>query len=184
MNRTQKLVLIALFTALIAVGAFIRIPIPLVPFTLQLQFVMLAGLLLGGRLGAVSVLCYVAMGLLGLPVFAGGGGIAYVLQPTFGYLIGFCVGAFVTGTMANRSDSPSLKRLLIAEHVGLCIIYACGMLYYWLIATFYTGTGIGFWTLFLHCFLLTVPGDVVLCFVAALMAKRIIPILRRRAQQD
>lgn len=87
--RTVDLILCALFAALIAVGAFIKIPIPGVPFTLQVLFTTLAGLLLGSRMGAVSVAIYIILGLAGVPIFTGGGGIGYVVYPTFGYLIGF-----------------------------------------------------------------------------------------------
>lgn len=169
----------AVFTVLIAAGAWIKIPVPVVPFTLQFLFTTLAGVLLGGRNGGLCVLCYIALGLLGLPIFAGGGGLGYVFQPTFGYLIGFCVGAFITGTIAHGSALPSMRRLLIANFTGLFIVYAFGMAYYFLIAQFYIGTGIGLWTLFLYCFLLAVPGDIVLCILAALLGKRLIPILRK-----
>ena len=179
MGNTKNLVRMALFAALIAVGAFIRIPVPVCPFTLQFLFTMLAGLLLGGKYGALSVLVYLCVGLLGLPVFADGGGIGYVFQPTFGYLIGFCIASYVTGVIANRTAQPSLKRLLGANFLGLLIVYAMGMLYYWLIRTFYVGTGIGIWTLFLYCFLLAVQGDILLCILAAFLGKRLIPILRK-----
>ena len=96
-SETRSLVYCALFTALIAVGAFIKIPIPVVPFTLQYLFTMLAGILLGSRLGSLSVLAYMILGLIGLPIFSEGGGIGYVFKPSFGYIIGFCVGTFVTG---------------------------------------------------------------------------------------
>ena len=96
-NKTKNLAYCALFTALIAVGAFIRVPVPVVPFTLQYLFTMLAGLLLGPRLGTIAVGTYVLLGLVGLPIFTQGGGFWYVFQPSFGYLIGFCVGTFVTG---------------------------------------------------------------------------------------
>ena len=175
LNKLRNFVLISLFAALASIGAFIRIPVPVVPFTLQFLFTMLAGLLLGGRLGAVSVLVYILIGLLGAPVFAGGGGPAYVLQPTFGYLLGFSAGALATGVIANRDTHPTMRRLLAANFTGLGIVYAFSMLYYWLISTFYTGRGIGLWPLFLYCFILAVPGDAVLCVVAAVIAKRLIP---------
>ena len=103
-NKTKNLAYCALFTALIAVGAFIRVPVPVVPFTLQYLFTMLAGLLLGPRLGTIAVGTYVLLGLVGLPIFTQGGGFWYVFQPSFGYLIGFCVGTFVTGWLAQRLE--------------------------------------------------------------------------------
>ena len=178
--RTKILAYMALFTALIAAGAFIRIPVPVVPFTLQFLFTTLAGLLLGPKYGALSVLCYLVLGLVGLPIFAEGGGIFYVLQPTFGYLIGFCAGTFVTGAAARRADQPSFLRILAACFLGLLVVYAFGMLYYWAICTFYTQTGIGIGALFLYCFVLAVPGDVALCFLSAVLVRRLYPVLRKR----
>ena len=87
MNRTKNLMYCSLFTALIAVGAFIKIPIPVVPFTLQFLFTTLAGLLLGSKMGAVSVIAYMVLGLVGLPIFSEGGGIWYVFKPSFGYIM-------------------------------------------------------------------------------------------------
>ena len=92
--KTKGVIYCGLFTALIAVGAFIKIPIPVVPFTLQYLFTMLAGLLLGSRLGTVSVLSYMLLGLAGLPIFSEGGGLWYVFKPSFGYIIGFAVGTY------------------------------------------------------------------------------------------
>ncbi len=175
--KTKDLALIALFAALVAAGAFIRIPIPVVPFTLQFLFTTLAGLLLGGRRGAISVLCYVLIGLAGLPIFSEGGGIFYVLHPTFGYLIGFIIGTFVTGVIAGKKDNPSLWRLLLACFAGLAVVYACGMIYYYFICNFYTGSPIGVGALFLYCFVLAVPGDIFLCILSAILAKKLYPIL-------
>lgn len=179
-GKTKNIILCGLFITLIAVGAFIRIPIPVVPFTLQFLFTMLAGLLLGGKLGAVSVLLYILMGLSGLPVFAEGGGISYVLQPSFGYIIGFAVGAYVTGTIANKTVNPGYRRLLAANFIGLGIVYLFGMIYYYLICKLYLGTPIGLWTLFLYCFVMAVPGDIFLCLLGAMLAKRLIPLMKMR----
>lgn len=178
-KKIRNLILCAMFVALIAAGAFIRIPVPVVPFTLQLLFTMMAGLLLGGKLGAVSVCIYIAMGLLGLPVFAEGGGFAYVLKPSFGYIIGFAVASYVTGVIANKVPNPGYKRLLVANFIGLGIVYLFGMVYYYLMSNFYLGDPIGLWPLFLYCFILAVPGDIVLCILGAFLGKRLIPIMKK-----
>lgn len=177
--KTKNLILCGLFTSLIVVGAFIRIPIPVVPFTLQLLFTMLAGLLLGGKWGAASVCIYIVLGLMGLPVFAEGGGLAYVLKPSFGYIIGFAIASYVTGRIANKAANPGYKRLLTTNFIGLGIVYLFGMVYYYLISNFYLGTPIGLWPLFLYCFILVVPGDIVLCILGAILGKRLIPIMNR-----
>lgn len=177
-NKTKDLVMCSLFVALITVGAFIKIPVPVVPFTLQLLFTMMAGLLLGGKLGALSVCAYIFIGLLGLPVFAEGGGFAYILKPSFGYIIGFAVASYVTGTIANKASNPGYKRLVAANFTGLGIVYLFGMVYYYLMSNFYLGTPIGLWPLFLYCFILAVPGDIVLCILGAFLGKRMIPIIK------
>jgi biotin transport system substrate-specific component len=173
----REMTMCGMFTVMIAVGAFIKIPIPVVPFTLQFLFTMMAGLLLGGRLGAVSVSIYAVLGLLGLPVFAEGGGLWYVLKPSFGYIIGFIEGSYVTGKMVERSEKLSFVKLLIANFTGLAIVYAVGMVYYYIICNFVIDTPIGVRALFLYCFLLAVPGDICLCFLAAVLVKQIKPAL-------
>lgn len=180
MEKTKKLILSALFVALIVVGTWIKIPIPVVPFTLQFLFTTLAGLLLGGKSGATTVCIYILMGLIGLPVFAEGGGLAYILKPSFGYIIGFAIAAYMTGTIANQVFYPSYKRLLIANCIGLGIVYIIGMIYYAFISRFYLNAPIGIWTLFLYCFVLAVPGDIVLCIVGAILGKRLIPLINNR----
>lgn len=176
---TKDMIMCALFTALIAVGAFIKVPVPVVPFTLQFLFTMLAGLIMGGRLGAISVGLYAVLGLVGLPIFAEGGGIWYVLKPSFGYIIGFALGSLVTGLMVEKQKNLTMGRLLAANFTGLAIVYACGMIYYYIICNFVIGTPIAFWPLFLYCFLLAVPGDICLCFVGAFLAKCLRPAYQR-----
>ena len=178
-SKTYHMILCALFAALIAIGAFIRIPVPLVPFTLQTFFVSLSGMLLGKKYGATSALLYLFIGLIGLPVFTQGGGIGYVLKPSFGYLIGFVFGAFVTGSIARKVQQPSFVRLLAAAFVGLGVIYTCGTVYFYFLSNFYLGNHIGVWTALLYCFLVFIPGDGVMSVVAALVARRMIPPLNK-----
>ena len=170
---TKELTMTALFVTLITAGAFIRVPLPNCPFTLQILFTTLAGIILGSRLGAISVGIYIILGLIGVPVFTSGGGPGYVLQPTFGYLIGFMVGAYVVGRFSETSQTYSVKRLLIGA-----IIYGFGMVYLYMIMNLYLGTPIGWWPVIWSCFLIPVGPDVFLCAVAAVMGKRIISQLR------
>ena len=123
----RELSLVALFAALTGIGGFIRIPIPYVPLTLQTLIVMFSGLILGGRLGALSQLVYILVGLMGIPIFAHGGGPGYVLQPTFGYLLGFVCGAYVIGKIAERSEPLKRSLLFLTLVAGTLAIYLPGV---------------------------------------------------------
>lgn len=107
-----------------------------------------------------------------------GGGPGYIFQPSFGYIIGFAVAAYVNGKIANAKTHPSYRRLLGANFLGLFIVYAFGMIYYYVISNFYLNSPIGVGALFLYCFVLAVPGDIVLCIVAAIIGKRMIPLIQ------
>ena len=134
---TKSMVLCAMFTALVAVGAFIQIPVPYMDyFTLQFFFVLLAGLILGGNKGAISVGCYVLLGLIGIPIFAAGGGIGYIFRPSFGYLVGFIASAFVTGKICEKLKA-SYKNYLLACLAGFVVTYAIGIVYKFIILNFY-----------------------------------------------
>lgn len=171
-TRLYDVTYCSIFAVLIAVGAFIRIPVPVCPFTLQFFFTTMAAVILGPRRGAISVMIYTALGLAGLPIFAEGGGIWYVLKPTFGYMIGFVAGSFVTGKIVAKGKESRIHTFF-ASFAGLMLVYAIGMVYYYLIGNYVVQSPIGLWPLFLYCFLLAVPGDLVLCVVVALTGNRI-----------
>lgn len=163
----------ALFTVLIAVGAFIKVPIPVCPFTLQFFFTTMAGIILGGKRGAISVTLYTVLGLFGLPIFAEGGGFWYILKPTFGYMIGFILGSYVTGKLVEKEGWSDARHAFVASFAGLLIVYAMGMIYYYIIGNYVINAPIGIWALFLYCFILAVPGDIFLCVLAAMMTRRV-----------
>lgn len=164
---TKSLVLCGMFTALVAIGAFIQVPVPYMDyFTLQFFFVLLAGLILGGRKGALAVGCYVLLGLIGLPVFAAGGGPGYVLRPSFGYLIGFVAAAFVTGLISEKQKF-SYKSHLLACLAGFAVTYGIGIAYKYMILNFYADTPATLAVVFLSCFPLDMPGDLILCVLAS-----------------
>ena len=97
--KTRDLIYCALFAALTAIGAFIHFQFMHATITLQCFFTAMAGLLLGARLGALSQALYVGLGLVGLPIFAAGGGFSYVFNPTFGFLLGLIPAAWVIGRL-------------------------------------------------------------------------------------
>ncbi len=130
--KPREAAFVAMCAGLTALGAFIRIPLPAIPLTLQTAAVLLSGILLGPRLGALSQAAYVITGLAGAPVFAQGGGFGYVLNPTFGYLLGFVGGAAVTGALTGTWREASSLRLALSMCAGLAVIYAAGVSYlYW-----------------------------------------------------
>jgi biotin transport system substrate-specific component len=105
MSRTyvKRTVIVSLFSALIAAGAFIKVPLPPVPITLQTLFVLICGLLLPLKLSLSSLLVYLFLGIVGLPVFTSGGGIAAFTGPTGGYMVGM-IPAVIALSFFRKSD--------------------------------------------------------------------------------
>ena len=126
-NQLKNTVYSALFVALIAMGAFIAIPVGPVPIVLQNMFVLLAGIILGPVWGLACVGIYLLIGLVGLPVFAGGtSGIGTLFGPTGGYLIAYLPAVFVTGTI-SKGLKKSMTADVIAMITGSLIVYAIGV---------------------------------------------------------
>lgn len=124
----HRLVLIALFAALLAVGGWISIPVGPVPITLQTMFLTLAGLVLGPRDGALAALLFLCAGLLGLPVFSGGrGGLAVFMGPTGGFLLAFPFSAWIFG-LAGGSRTVPLPRAIFICLLGSALLFASGAL--------------------------------------------------------
>lgn len=182
---TNNMTLCAMFSALIAIGAFIQIPVPFFDyFTLQYFFVLLAGMLLGSKLGALAVFLYVILGLLGLPIFAAGGGPAYIVRPSFGYLIGFIFAAYGTGLVCEKARVRTIYTYALAVIVGLCSTYVLGLSYKYMILNYYTGTPISWKVLLLSIFPIDLPGDICLSVLAMLLGKKIKTIVELRYTHD
>ncbi len=175
-TNAKKIALCGIFTALIVIGTFIRIPIPVVPFTLQFLFTNLAGLVLGKKWGTVSVVLYVLIGLAGVPVFAGGGGIDYVLRPTFGYILGFLAGTFAAGVISERRKNTT--GFILAGSVNMIIVYAFGIIYYYFVSRYYMGETKGIGYLIVYCCLVTIVGDVFSIIISGNIAKQLLKISR------
>ena len=163
----RKLVYTALLAVLTAVGAFLRIPLGVSSITLQFLFTAMAGVLLGPGCGALSQGVYVALGLIGLPIFTAGGGFGYVLQPTFGFLLGLIPSALVIGLITRKSRRP--LRIILACAAGLATLYAVGLPYMGLILNVYLGKGWSLGRLLRDGMLLFLPGDALKIAVAAIL---------------
>lgn len=125
-NQTQMLILAALFVAVTAVCAQIRIPIGAVPFTMQIFAISLMGVVLGSRWGVISALGYLILGAVGAPVFSGfSGGLQVLIGKTGGYLFGFIPAAYVIGWITERGRL-TVSKAVWANLAGLVIIYAIG----------------------------------------------------------
>lgn len=178
----RQLVLVAMFAAVTSVLAWIRIPLPFspVPITGQTFGLMLAGLLLGPRLGALSQAVYLLMGVAGLPVFAGGhSGFGVLVGPTGGYLWGHIAGAYITGLVAGQerltAGSPPAKigfgrSLFGAVLGGIAAVYVLGVVQLALV------TGMDWQAALLAGAVPFIPGDLLKATVAATVAVRLAPV--------
>ena len=163
----KDLTLVALFSALIAVGAFIKIPFLLVPITLQTLFIVLSALVLERKLAVLSVIVYIMIGLVGFPIFANGGGINYIFSPTFGYLVSFI---FATYFISSYKE----KNIYISTAIGMLIIYFLGMIYFIFIQYVLNGKVYLISYLFYNLFLVFLPGDILSCVVAIIGYRKIL----------
>lgn len=173
--NTRTLTRTALFAALTAAGAFIRIPLGYSSITLQFFFTAMAGCLLGPVWGPVSQAVYVALGLIGLPIFTQGGGLTYLLQPTCGFLIGLIPAAWVIGLLTTHRP-PHPVRTALACLAGLVVLYAVGLPYMAVILNQYMGKAMGFSAILWAGMLPFLPGDMLKIAVTAALA----PLLQKR----
>jgi biotin transport system substrate-specific component len=171
MNR-NALALIPLCAALTAAGAFIRVPLWPVPITLQTFFVLLSGILLGPRAGALSQLVYLLVGLMGIPVFSGGGGLAYVMKPSFGYLVGFLLAPVGVG-YALQGKMLGFKTVLVASLFGTLIIYLIGIPYLAVYMRYVIKKPDAMSLAIKMGFLVFLPGDTVKCLLLAFIVPRL-----------
>ena len=157
------MVVCSLFSSLIAICAWISIPIGDIAFTLQTFAVFLALGTLGGKWGTVSILIYLALGAVGLPVFSGfQGGIGTLLGVTGGYLWGFLLSGLGCWAL-ERVNKP------IAMGACLLLCYACGSCWFLV----YAGSGIGLWFVLLKCVVPYLIPDGIKLALALSMSERL-----------
>lgn len=173
----RSMTLAALFAALTAIGAFIRIPLGFTDFTLQVMFSCLAGVLLGPKWGAASQAVYVALGLVGLPVFTQGGGLGYLVKPSMGFLFGLILLSWLAGLLTRRDRSP--LRVVLACIAGVLAMYAVALPYMYAVLNLYMGMEQSVLDVIRGGMLLFLPGDAVKIAVTALVSGPLLKAVRR-----
>ena len=156
--RTKDLAYIALFTALIAVGAWIVVPTPTrIDFTLQTLGIFLALGVLGGRRGTLAVTAYLLLGAAGAPVFSGfSGGLSALASPSGGYLLGFFFTALFMWAVEKKTDK--LWKLGVSMAAGAVIYYAFGTAWFMMVYPM-GGEGVGLMTALAWCVVPYLPFD-------------------------
>ena len=130
-NLIVTLTLSALFCTLIIIGSFIRIPMPnMMPMTLQTFFVLLSILILPLKASTLATVTYMILGLIGLPIFSGGGGLGYILMPNFGFIIGFVAVSVIIGVVIEKLKKLAFWQCLAISFLGIAIIYIIGIFYF------------------------------------------------------
>lgn len=169
-------ILASFFAGLTVVGTFLRIPFPLVPLTLQVLIVLLAGFTLGPKYGMISQVIYLLLGLAGLPVFSGGGGIGAVFSPTFGYLLSYPAAAWIVGRISSK-EGAGVLRFGTASCAGIVVIYLLGASILYLNLNFIAGKSIGLYQVAkIGVFPFLLP-DLLKAGVATLVALKTRPLL-------
>ena len=171
---TRDMILVSFFAALMVVGAKISLNLPFIPASLQLVFCCFAGILLGARLGTLSQLIYMIIGLIGIPVFSKPmAGPQYILLPSFGYIIGFVVAAYVIGFIRERYN-----KIFIAVLCGIMIDYIIGIPYMYAIINLYIGKSMSFQRVLSIGFVPFIVKDLVGGAIVAAIATATIPALK------
>ncbi len=170
-DQTREMIYAGICTALTAFGALIKIPFPFAPLTLQTLFTLLAGSILSPRNAALSQAAYLLLGLAGLPVFAQGGGIGYIFQPTFGFLLSLPFAAFFISVL-NRKYNQKLSFL---SFVWINLSAAAGILFIgslWLFfaVNVFVGRPFGFENAMVSGLVIFLPGETVKSFIVSYLA--------------
>ncbi|WP_157076850.1 biotin transporter BioY [Halalkalibacter krulwichiae] len=180
--RTTDLVLVAMFAALMAIGANVTsfLVIGSVPITLQTLFSILAGALLGRRLGALAMTVYLLVGLVGFPVFAQfSGGLRTLVSPTFGFLLSYILVSYVTGLIIEKSKEKKLATFLLACFAGLIINYVLGTHYMYFAFQVLANLEAVSYTIVWSWMAAPLVKDIILTIFASVLSVRIYSTVRR-----
>ena len=182
-NLIVTLTLSALFCTLICVGSFIRIPMPnMMPMTLQIFFVLLTALVLPLKASTLALVTYMTIGLVGLPIFSGGGGLGYVLIPNFGFIIGFVIATVIMSIVAEKLKNRKLWQYIIISLLGIVVIYIIGILYFAFITNVHNNNNYSAIWFIQTIFLPFLPKEIICVVLASISAYKIRPYITKIPQ--
>lgn len=175
-SKTYDMVYIAIFAVLMAVCSWISIPMA-VPFTLQTFGVFLAVGVLGGKRGTLSIVVYVLLGAIGIPVFAGfTGGLGIVLSNTGGYIIGFIFSALIMWAIEAALGKKTWV-LAVSMIAGLIVCYAFGTVWFMYVYAKNMGA-VGLATVLGWCVIPFIVPDLVKIALALMLSKRLAGVIK------
>ena len=174
----------SLFASLTALGAFIAIPVGPVMITLQTFIVLLSGILLGPKLGALSQIIYILLGLVGLPIFSGfNGGMQSFFRPSFGFLIGFIFASFLIGKIlyskGKHNIKPSFIKIFLSSLSGSIVIYIFGLPYMYFILNVIMNLNLSLIQVIKMGCLIFLPGDLIKIILASLSGLKLLPAVNK-----
>ncbi len=176
MSKSKQIIRTGVFVAVLIICGTVKIPVFAVPFSLIFIAVNFIALVSDCETGLLSILIYILTGLLGVPVFSQGGGIGYVLNPTFGYIIGFLilqpVCALGKNIISDEFFTPWIKNIILGI-INLIVVYTIGCCYGYLISTLYLKQELSVGYFISFYILVFMPGDIISVVLSAYLAKKL-----------
>ncbi|MED4352318.1 biotin transporter BioY [Schinkia azotoformans] len=181
--RTIDLTMVGVFVALMAIGANTAsfLVIGGVPLTLQTFFAILAGAILGSRIGALAMIVYTLVGIAGAPVFAQfTGGAAILIKPTFGFILSYILVAYIIGKIIENGQKPTVRRFITASLIGMVINYVIGTNWMYYAYKLWADAPDGFsYAMAWGWMMVPLPKDIILSVLAGAMSPRIYAVVQK-----
>lgn len=181
--RTIDLTMAGVFVALMAIGANTTsfLVIGGVPITLQTFFAILAGAILGSRIGALAMIVYTLVGIAGAPVFAQfTGGAAILIKPTFGFILSYILVAYIIGKIIESEQKPTVRRFITASLIGMVINYVIGTNWMYYAYKLWADAPDGFsYAMAWGWMIAPLPKDIILSVLAGAMSPRIYAAIQK-----
>ena len=177
MFKTRNIAIMGIFLSLMVIGAYIQISLP-TPFmvmhiTMQLFVSIIIGLCLPLKLSSMTLMTYIFAGVMGLPIFATGGGLYYIAKPTFGFILGILLCGMMCSFLYHRCHPKTIKDYFMIGLAGMSLYYISGIVYYFVMTRFILLTNVPLEIIIFNCFIVSIVPDTLITFFACVSARRL-----------